>query len=122
MAVLRLDRLIKTKNANLGVIRELNLCTLELPWLDNQRNISCIPAGQYPIRVEGKRIRVLDVPGRDGILIHVANKPSELRGCIAVGFLMNPNAEWVGLSIRGMERLIQAIEEYKFDTLDIWQS
>ena len=25
----------------------LNLFTLELPWKDNQRNISCIPAGYY---------------------------------------------------------------------------
>jgi hypothetical protein len=28
---------------------------------------------------------VLGVPGRDGIRIHIANKPSELLGCLAPG-------------------------------------
>ena len=25
--------------------------TLENPWVDNQRNISCIPEGVYPVRL-----------------------------------------------------------------------
>ncbi len=66
------------------------LChTIELPWRDNRRNISCIPEGRYRLvrsrtRHFGHALRVLDVPGRSGILIHAANDATtELRGCIA---------------------------------------
>lgn len=63
--------------------------TLELPWRDNQRNISCIPEGFYPL-VERRSARfahhmlIDQVPNRDLILLHPANDASkELRGCIA---------------------------------------
>lgn len=64
--------------------------TLELPWKENQQNISCIPAGRYPIvpRWSAKykdHLHILDVPNREWILIHEANYVHELRGCIAVG-------------------------------------
>lgn len=64
--------------------------TLELPWKDNQRNISCIPPGNYRItpRISqkyGRHLHILDVPNRDWILIHEANFFHQLRGCIAVG-------------------------------------
>ena len=63
--------------------------TIELPWLDNRRNVSCIPEGRYRLmrtrtRHFGFGLRVMDVPGRSGILIHPANDAAtELRGCIA---------------------------------------
>lgn len=63
--------------------------TIELPWLQNQRNVSCIPEGRYELRMRatakrGQHLLVLNVKGRDGILIHPANDASkELRGCIA---------------------------------------
>lgn len=68
----------------------VKLCnTIELPWLRNQRNVSCIPEGRYEIKKRFTKkhqlhFLVLDVPGRDGILIHPANDAlKELRGCIA---------------------------------------
>lgn len=81
----------------------LELVTLELPWRDNQRRISCIPAGVYICtlqashmwtpRSDGRVYHVQDVPGRDAILIHAANWAgdvsqhwhSDLLGCIAPG-------------------------------------
>ena len=63
--------------------------TIELPWLGNQRNISCIPEGRYGLRkrfVEkfGLHLLVVDVPGRDWILIHPAtDAKAQLKGCIA---------------------------------------
>lgn len=63
--------------------------TIELPWLQNLRNVSCIPEGQYELKLRttakrGQHLLVLNVKGRDGILIHPANDASkELRGCIA---------------------------------------
>ena len=71
------------------------LCdTLENPYLDNQRNISCIPAGEYPVRLRVAResatkdylhLLVMDVPNRDLILFHIGNKSSDTRGCVLVG-------------------------------------
>lgn len=64
--------------------------TVELPWLENARRISCIPIGEYKVitRVSkkySKHLHVLDVPNRDFILIHEANFVYQLKGCIAVG-------------------------------------
>ena len=64
--------------------------TVELPWLDNQRNISCIPAGTYECEKhfspsQGLCISVKNVIDRSDILIHVANSVTELLGCIALG-------------------------------------
>jgi hypothetical protein len=64
--------------------------SLELPWKDNERNISCIPDGRYPIvpRFSERfknHLHILNVPSRDLILIHEANFVHQLRGCIAVG-------------------------------------
>ena len=71
------------------------LCdTLENPWLNNQRNISCIPEGQYKVRLRTAResatkdylhLLVQDVPDRSLVLFHVGNKSSDTRGCILVG-------------------------------------
>lgn len=63
--------------------------TIELPWLDNKRNISCIPEGSYELapRFSEKfkhHLQVLDVPGRSLILFHPANDAKrDLEGCIA---------------------------------------
>lgn len=72
--------------------------TLELPWKDNQRRRSCIPTGQYPVRLvqvpkHGLVYCVGHVPGRDSILIHTGNVAgdvekgleSDVLGCILVG-------------------------------------
>ena len=68
--------------------------TLENPWLDNQRNVSCIPEGEYPVRLRLAResatreylhLLVQDVPNRDYILFHRGNFPKDTRGCILVG-------------------------------------
>jgi hypothetical protein len=63
--------------------------TIELPWLENMRNVSCIPDGRYVLQKRfsvkrGEHLVVTDVPERSGILIHPANYALEqLRGCIA---------------------------------------
>src|SRR5262245_33727467 len=63
--------------------------TIELPWLQNQRNISCITEGRYELvsRFSSKHqhhLALKNVPDRSGILIHPANDAlKELLGCIA---------------------------------------
>jgi hypothetical protein len=65
-------------------------CTLELAWNENKRNISCIPTGEYNVKIResekyGLHYQVENVMMRDYILIHPANYYTQLRGCIAVG-------------------------------------
>ena len=63
--------------------------SIELPWLNNARKISCIPEGRYELRrrYTDKRkdhLVVVDVPHRSSILIHPANDAQkDLLGCIA---------------------------------------
>lgn len=63
--------------------------TIELPWRNNEKRVSCIPEGEYFIEkrysVKFKwHLHVLDVPERSFILFHPANDAQkELNGCIA---------------------------------------
>lgn len=63
--------------------------TIELPWRNNQRRISCIPEGTYKLRKRytsrfGWHCWVENVPSRDAILIHAFNDAlKESKGCIA---------------------------------------
>ena len=73
-----------------GELKLLVCNTIELPWLQNQRNVSCIPEGRYELRKRfikkfGLHLLVVDVPAdRSWILIHPANDTkTQLKGCIA---------------------------------------
>jgi hypothetical protein len=64
--------------------------TLELPWLNNQHQISCILPGVYDLELWnsekfGKCLHVRMVPDRDAILIHKGNFNKDTHGCILVG-------------------------------------
>lgn len=66
--------------------------SVELTWKNNERKVSCIPVGSYQIKKAfsehyGEHIDVLNVYGRSGIKIHVANFSRQLLGCIAPGVL-----------------------------------
>ena len=67
---------------------------LELAWLDNKQNVSCIQEGIYNAKKEmhktrGKVFRLLWVRGRSGILMHIGNfvagKKIDSEGCILPG-------------------------------------
>lgn len=76
-------------NGEIWVDSEFVCYAIELPWLDNVRNNSCIPVGRYALAKRYSKkfkwhILVKDVVGRSEILFHPANNAlSELRGCIA---------------------------------------
>jgi hypothetical protein len=63
--------------------------TIELPWIQNKANISCVPEGLYTLqkRYSNKfkhHLHLKNVVGRSLILIHPANDAKkELEGCIA---------------------------------------
>lgn len=80
-----------------GVFGELRImgtafhcATLELPWKNNQTNISAIPVGIYSIRLgnfKGKyrNYELEDVPWRTAVEMHRANRIRDLLGCIGLG-------------------------------------
>lgn len=88
---LELVRTYNPEGTNGNLINDgLGLChTIELPWLNNQHGISCIPEGRYELVKrwsDSKKwhLLVCNVPNRDLILIHPANDAlTELKGCIA---------------------------------------
>ena len=67
-----------------------------------------IPAGEYPLRLDvvsprfarsprrwsaawGARLpRLMQVPGREGILIHPGNRPADSSGCVLIGRAVSP--------------------------------
>jgi hypothetical protein len=75
-------------NENNGV--QYTFSTLELPWKENAKRISCIPVGEYKVvkRWSDKYKRhfhVLDVPNRSYILLHSGNYNIHTLGCILCG-------------------------------------
>ena len=90
--------------------------TLELPWKDNQRSVSCIPAGNYEARIrlakesgsrDYKHLLVKDVPNRSYILVHIGNTTKDTKGCILVG--QSRKQHFVGNSTLAMDLLIKEI-------------
>jgi hypothetical protein len=69
----------------------VRLYTVERPWLGNAPSISCIPEGVYQLRPRPffrggyDAIEIMDVPDRSHILIHIANWPWDVEGCVGPG-------------------------------------
>lgn len=72
--------------------------TLELPWRENKRNMSCIPTGKYIVKIRqspkyGSIYWITNVPNRSYILIHSGNFAGDVNkgfkthvnGCILLG-------------------------------------
>ena len=60
--------------------------SLERPWLNNQPNISCIPAGHYKFKRDThgrfQWFKVLSVDKRTNTEMHLGSRPSHSEGCI----------------------------------------
>lgn len=86
--------------------------TLELPWINNVRRISCIPAGRYVCkRVQspkfGDTFEVTNVSGRSAILFHKGNINADTHGCIVLGESFEPV-----LGVRGLAQSGHAFDEF----------
>jgi hypothetical protein len=104
-------------------IKGKKICnTIELPWKDNRRRVSCIPEGSYKIRKRyttkfGWHCLVEDVSGRDGILVHSFNDAlKESKGCIAP--VLTTAGPGVGFESRAALRLLMMKLEPAFKRLE----
>ena len=113
---------------------ELICSTMEKPWRDNRPSVSCIPAGRYDLKpclsnrfgqtycLENKDLDVsLDGDTkRTHILIHKANKESELLGCIApVSYFGILDNEWAGLSSKKAYDKLMTLLNKECHTIEI---
>lgn len=68
----------------------LRFDTLELAYLNNERQKSCIKTGVYVVQRKtsfrhGQCFALLNILGRDNILIHSGNFNRDTKGCILIG-------------------------------------
>jgi len=89
-----LQRIENRPDGTYGFLRGADLVTLEPPWKNNKRNVSCIPPGAYTcnrtIHTESNGNQysaweVMRVPNRTDINIHIGNFPKDTTGCVLVG-------------------------------------
>ncbi len=103
--------------------------TLELPWRENAKNLSCIPAGEYDVTIRisprfGRVYWILTVEDRTYILIHSGNWAGDKQkgltthtnGCILLGekrgYLAGQRA--VLLSRRAIRRFMDRLQGEDF--------
>jgi len=74
--------------------------SLERGWRNNQSNVSCVPLGEYKVKLEWsprfkkKLWELKDVPNRSECKFHASNFWYQLNGCIALGLkLKDLNAD-----------------------------
>lgn len=108
---IRLQRLSQTDQCTMGLLSfgDTTLQTLELPWIFNpnypggEPNKSCVPKGIYDLALHNTvkhpksfalvnpTLGVIHEPdpdfpnARTACLLHVANTPKDLEGCIGLG-------------------------------------
>lgn len=101
----------------------LEFKTGELPWRDNARGKSCVPAGTYLVEWDpspkyGMKYELRNVPDRTTILIHSANHvgdedmglKAQVDGCIALG---SDISELEGqMAVRNSVKSVEKFEKY----------
>jgi len=92
--------------------------TLELPWLNNQKQISCIPTGKYLVKKRYSKkfknhLHITNVENRSYILIHSGNYYTDILGCVLVGRLGFVNSDDiidVSSSKKTLKKLLNFVE------------
>lgn len=126
-----IHRYLSKDRPTLGVmaIGTESFCTLELPWLNNAKRKSCIPAGLYLCEIIvtdkfGECILINNVPGRAEVLVHAGNTKDDTKGCILVGITCDPEVPCVNRSKEALKLLIGTIRtlnkegKFKLEIID----
>jgi hypothetical protein len=108
-------RLVTNARTEKSLIGELFVdAEFECYTMENPKHL--IPAGEYGVIInESQRFKrrmplLVNVPGREGIRIHVANWAHELDGCIAVGrTIIDP--DMIGQSRIAFDRLFFKLDD-----------
>lgn len=93
LTTVRITRIASRADGSFSTLAINNLpiaVTVERPWLNNQKSVSCIPAGTYLAKRVlspkfGDTFEITEVPGREHILFHKGNIMEESHGCIILG-------------------------------------
>jgi len=119
MIEITLNRFCYHPKGTLGVLKfdGEKYYTIEKPWKNNVVMESCIPEGLYDMGWRksprfGETWHVQDVPNRTHILIHAANFPHDVHGCIGLGTDLMGDTFGVGNSrtaIKNFEELTQGL-------------
>lgn len=98
--------------------------TLERPWKDNKKNTSCIPKGVYKVVRHNTHEypntwRLLNVPDREGILIHIGNYPQDTKGCILIGleYASKTSIKYSKKALDLLNEELQKIDEWELEIL-----
>lgn len=146
--IIHLDRDIRWPNVTMAMMYaddggfglklpngKAGLYTIERPWLNNQQDVSCIPAGNYKAERDmyyggdgpgGKRdyecFEIRNVPKRSEIKIHIANYIKDIIGCIGPGMARDPNHPAVWSSTQAFNLFMdymRGIDEFELIIRDI---
>lgn len=131
MQLVTIFRVDTSGPATLGVMTingQFYCLTLERPWLDNMRQLSCIPAGTYRcVPYSSKKYKdvweVTGVIGRSKILIHAGNKVDDTMGCILVGYdASKAHENYIGNStaaLNGLRKIIGISNSFTLVVRDV---
>ncbi len=100
--------------------------TIEPAWHENKPLISCIPQGLYNVvphntKIKPNTFRLLNIPGRTGILIHEGNYACEVmigksmhkvdtEGCILIGLDYDKKVPMLKQSVKALDLLRENIK------------
>lgn len=129
MGIFKLVRISMIPDGTFGVLLEENIpfaLTVERPWLNNQKGISCIPGGSYTCRrVDspkfGNTFEVVNVRDRSEILFHKGNVGDDSHGCIIIGEQFESLSGKVAVlsSAKGFSEFLDRLKNRVFFTLEI---
>ncbi len=115
--IINLVRCLKLEDKIIGVmiVKDKIFYTLELPYLNNEKNISCIPLGAYECvrhwsrKFPYQHLQLLGVPARSGILIHAGNTVKDTTGCILIAKGLTAANNLTATSRKAVDELMELI-------------
>jgi len=132
MAKFAIKRVAMLPTSSFGVFLDDGVpfaVTVERPWLNNQRSISCIPADTYLCkRVRspkfGNTFEITGVPNRSAILFHKGNLSDDSHGCVITGEQFEPlnGKDGIVASAHGFEEFLrrtEGLDEFWLDVVEV---